>query len=403
MARQDLKRARRLREAVCQLARGSGRSPGCPRSPADPAYSFSWLDESIRDATARGLSVLIGVQSAPAFAEGPNRPPSVLPGTWKPRPAAVGDFMTALARRYSGGFAGLPRVRDFQLWNEQNLSTFLTPQWRKNKLVAPSHYRKMLNAAYDAVHQVRKSNRLVAGGTAPYGDNRGGSRSRPLHFWRNLLCLRGRKRLRPRKCPKQRQRAHFDVMARHPINASGPPSRGALHPDDASSADLGAGGGGSFVRPSGPKRVLPRGRRPLWATEFWWESDPPDSQQGYPLRKHARYIQESLYLFWKGGASLAGSDSRIRDGDHSADPSGRVATGAYFFNGRPKPALTAYRFPFVVERKNRRKVRLWGKSPRRGKVRIERKRGNDWKRVIALEAGNNRIFTKVINLNGTRS
>ena len=41
---------------------------------------------------------------APAWAEAPGRPASALPGTWKPSPSDLADFMRAVAARYSGGF-----------------------------------------------------------------------------------------------------------------------------------------------------------------------------------------------------------------------------------------------------------------------------------------------------------
>ena len=104
--------------------------PEDPRNPADPAYDFSAIDTAVSAADQRGLDVLITIYSAPDFAEGSNRPNGAAPGTWKPDPGAFGDFATAVASRYSGNFAGLPRVRYFQAWNEPNLSVYLTPQYK---------------------------------------------------------------------------------------------------------------------------------------------------------------------------------------------------------------------------------------------------------------------------------
>ena len=92
----------------------------------------------------------------------------------------------------------------------------------------------MLNASSEGFTRRRKA-RLVTAGLAPYGDEPGGSRTRPLGFWREVFCLKTRKLKRKKRCG---DKARFDVFAHHPINTSGPPKQGAVHPDDASSGDL---------------------------------------------------------------------------------------------------------------------------------------------------------------------
>lgn len=373
--------------------------PTNPRNPLDPAYDFTAIDAGVRDAVSRGLEPMFTTYFAPDWAEGPNRPRSAPAGTWKPDPKALGDFMFALARRYSGGLAGLPRVRYFQDWNEANLSTYLTPQWDGKRPVGAEHYRRMNVASFEAVNAVDRSNVLIGSGLAPYGEPAGGERTRPLRFWRDVFCLRDRRKLKPKKCVQKQDRAHIEIMAHHPINTSGGPSRSALHPDDASSADV------SKVtrvlrRAEQTGRVLPGGKRELWATEFWWESDPPDRKQGVSLKKHARYIAESLYLFWKGGASVAIA-LQIRDAKVTRETIfDRSATGAYFLDGGPKPAVTAYRFPFVAAQKGGRAVELWGKAPQPGQVVVERRTGKGWKKVAHLQAGKNRIFSGRTRLDG---
>ena len=199
--------------------------PENPRDPADPAYDFSALDEAIRNVRARGLSVLLTIGWAPAWAEDEGRPPvgpNAPAGTWRPRPEPARDFGEALARRYSGSFpdpenpeATLPRVRHFQIFNEPNLSTYITPQWQGGRPVSASIYRQLLNAFYDGIKAVDESNVVVTAGTGPYGDDAGGSRVRPLRFWRAVLCLRAN--LKRANCPT---RPRFDVLAHHPINTS---------------------------------------------------------------------------------------------------------------------------------------------------------------------------------------
>jgi hypothetical protein len=381
--------------------------PENPRDPADPAYDFSELDEAIRNIRARGLSVLLTIGWAPAWAEGEGRPPvgpNAPAGTWRPRPEPARDFGEALARRYSGSFPDpenpevtLPRVRHFQIFNEPNLSTYITPQWQGGRPVSASIYRQLLNAFYDGIKAVDESNVVVTAGTGPYGDDAGGSRVRPLRFWRAVLCLRAN--LKRANCPT---RPRFDVLAHHPINTSGGPFRGALHPDDASSPDMWKL---RRVLRAAERRgtVATKGRHPLWVTEFWWDRHTLGPRL-ISLRKQARWMAEGLYLFWRGGASVA-LNHTVRD---AAKPEGRATTaGVYLHDGTPKPALRAFRFPFVAiergrarKRGGRRVVELWGKAPAGARVSIYQRRGRGWRLLKRVRTGRGGVFQKRLRMRG---
>ena len=164
----------------------------------------------------------------------------------------------------------------------------------------------------------------------------------------------------------------FDVLAHHPINTSGGPQRHAINPNDASSADL-----DRIVRvlraAERAGTVLP-GRHPLWATEMWWDSNPPNSA-GSPLGRQARWIEQAMYLAWKDGASAV-INLEIRDSTSGPqDALGGADSGIFFANGQPKPSYTAFRFPFVTDPIDKRRLRAWGKAPAGGKLVIQRRRG----------------------------
>jgi hypothetical protein len=390
-------------QSVLPSAQWAGIAPADPSGafdPADPAdaeYDFSEADAAVRDARARGLDPMLLVTGAPLWAEGENRPSDTSRarlGTWKPKPAELREFAKAVARRYSGSFddpgdgAGvLPRVRDFQLWAEPNLSTYLTPQFRGKKPVGARHYRRMLRAFYTGVHSVSERNRVVTGGTSPYGDvpGNGAGRTAPALFWREVLCLKG-ERLKKRPCRKP---ARFDVLAHHPINV-GNPRRRALNADDASTPDIGKLRQilGKAQR-SG--RALPRKpKKPIWATEIWWDSRPPDPN-GVPERKHARWLVQSLYLLWQQRVERV-VWFLIRDQAENGNFAIGGQSGLYTHEGEPKLARRAFAFPFVADRR-RGKVKLWGVAPGKGKVQIERKRGGEWRRMKAVRAkGGSRVF-----------
>lgn len=311
--------------------------PAAPRSPVDPAYSFGGLDTAVRSARARGLRVFVNISNAPDWAEGSNRPSSAPPGTWKPDPGSLGDFAHAVASRYSGKTLDIPRIQALQAWNEPNLSTNLTPQYQGKKLESAQYYRRMLNAFYAGVKSANRKTKVITGGTAPYGDPAGGSRTRPLTFWRKVFCLRGgQRKLKPARCPTKPK---LDILAHHPINTSGGPKRSAVNPNDASTPDFGQIRRILRAAERG-KNVAPGGRHGLWATELWWDTRPP-SQSGVSLKQQARYYRKALPLLARQGAQVV-VGLLIRDSNDNVNERG-FSSGLYKANGKAKPSLRAWR------------------------------------------------------------
>jgi hypothetical protein len=380
--------------------------PPDPANPASGSYNFAAVDNAVRDATARGLNVLFTVATAPTWAEGPNRPglAAAPKGSWKPDPQAFGSFARALAARYSGGFDPpgsvpiLPRVRHFQALNEPNLSTYLSPQWSGGQPVSTSHYARLLNAFYSQVKAVRADNLVVTAGTGPFGQKKGGQRMRPLKFWQSLLCLKKNKRgkLRPRR--RCENPIHADVIAHHPI--TGRPGRRAEHKGDAVIPEL------RKIRRMARKAerrgwLLPGGRTPLWVTELWWESDPPDDFARVSVRKQARWIAEGLYLIYKQRVPVV-ILLQIRDAPYDpGDPFATIQSGIFFEGGASKPSFKAVRFPFVTERRGPRKLKAWGKSPVAGKLTIERKRRGKWHALKRRNVAAEGVFSTALRVRGT--
>jgi len=365
-----------------------------PTDPADPAYRWEALDEAVRAAGTRGLDVVILVTSAPDWAEGPGRPNIVEapPGTWLPDASQLHQFAIAISKRYSGRFADLPRVSYWQAWADPNLWVHLTPQFEGGQPVAAMHYRGMLNAFYAGIKSVSPTDQVITGGTAPYGDPPGGERTSPALFWRTLLCLNGQ-RLRPAPCSDP---AHFDIAAHNPIDASGP-NVGAQNIDDISTPDLGRLKR-ILSRARRTGRSQPAGRKPLWATEFWWDSNPPDPN-GVSVQTQAHWLEQALYLFWKQGVKRA-VWSLISDEPPVPDYASTYQTGLFQLDGTPKLAFQAFRFPFVTDRLNRQKIRVWGMAPSAGGVRIQRRVHGQWKTARRLRAGRDRVFSGGLNLRG---
>jgi len=376
-----------------------------------PAYDWSEIDRALWATSAQGVEPLLTVLTAPRFAEGPKRPSDeeARPGTWKPSAEKLREFAIALATRYSGNYPDplnpgetLPRVRYYEGWNEPNLHRYITPQrTKKGKNRSPDIYRKLLNGFYEGIKSVRSSNRVLAAGTGPFGDPEGELRIPPLEFWRDVFCLKNRKKLKFKRkgCPQRKDRAQLDIFAHNAINSPGDgPTVSAQLRDNATAADMDELV--DVIRAAEKHgTVRPGGKREVWATELWFESNPPE-KDGARLNKHARRMAEALYVLWKQKVS-AGIFLQLRDSPYDPKSPAVVGlqSGVYFLDGTPKPALEAVRFPFVAERKSRGRVIAWGKSPASGGLELERKRARGgWERVARVRVNGGEVFKEELKL-----
>jgi hypothetical protein len=366
-----------------------------PSDPANPAYDWGALDATVRAATAHGLAVVLSITFAPTWAEGPGRPAHVPPGTWRPNAAAFAAFAKAVARRYSGSFnpgtGALPRVRYLQAWTEPNFPSHLTPQWARvgGRLVAesPIIYRGLLNAFYAAVKTVHSSDLVLTAGTAPYGDPPGGANMKPALFVRNLLCLTGR--LAPARCPDP---AHFDILAHDPYSFYGP-LQPAYFADDVSLVDVWKLTRALAVAQR-TGRALPRVQHSVWATEFGWNSNPPN-RYGVPALERARWIAQGFFALWRQGISTA-TWFLIVD-----QPRGSFwQTGLYYFDGRRKPDFEAFRFPFLVYRAGPGWAQVWGVSPDSGTVRVQALEAGRWRTLLRARVRARGVIDQTIRISG---
>jgi len=376
------------------------------RNPAWSGYVWGRLDAVVQEAKSAGLEPVLGFYDSPSWAEGPGRPAvseNIPAGTWLPSASAFRSFAEAAARRYSGSLADpavaggtLPRVRYWQVWNEPNLTNYLTPQWRRRgdsyDPLSPVTYRRLLNAFFDGVKAVDQSNFVVTAGTAPYGDlRRGDRRMPPALFTRELLCVKGQSGPKAVRCPGGPVR--FDALAHHPYPI-GPPTRRARNPDDVVFADF-----AKLTVPLGVAlkagNVYPRRPKQIWATEFSYDSSPPDPD-GAPGMRQALYLESAFYLLWRQGVDVA-VWFLMRDMAPDPDYASTLQSGVFFrgetiAQDRRKPSYTAFRFPFTAFRVKGRRVELWGLAPRPGRVTIEQLKAGRWTSIMRLSTGTGRVF-----------
>ena len=93
-------------------------------------------------------------------------------------------------------------------------------------------------------------------------------------------------------------------------------------------------------------------------------------------------------------------DSRLDERCGRPKPEvGPARSGIFFADGRPKPAYTAFRFPFVTERIDKRRLLAWGKAPA-GKLVIQRRQRGRWIAAKKLKVGQGAVFTAKLPLRG---
>jgi len=365
-----------------------------PTDPGDAKYSWDRFDDEVRLAVAAGLEPFVTIDEAPSWAE---RSSGGRAGTNSPDPVQLGYFAEAAARRYSGNFKGLPRVRRFEAWNEPNASFFLTPQKQGTRFLAAELYRKMVNSFSAAVHGVHADNEVIAGATYPFIANRPGAQAvGPLQFMRALFCLDTR--LRPiGGCGEP---VRFDIWSHHPYTSGGPTHR-AADPNAVSIREL-----------PRMRRVLDAAARtgraisphpiPFWVSEFSWDSNPPDPG-GVPTGLHARWVAEALYRMWRSGVSLVTWFKLRDDGPSGGKRNSQIFQSGLYFRcwslacDTPKPALRAFRYPFVAIRSGRR-VYVWGRIPsgKGGTVIVQQRVGKRWRRLRRLSTNEYGIFSRRI-------
>lgn len=372
------------------------------RNPADSHYNWKSFDTAVRTVVTAGLQPLVDLHDAPAWAREKTCSGEAA-AKCRPNSGALADFATAAAKRYRGGFRGLPRVRYWQVWNEPNLNGELMPQIADGKPVSPEIYRDMVNAVAKSVHAVHKDNIVVAGGLAPFGgdinDPFGGRvdgliRIHPMDFMRRFLCMSSGSKPEATCGDK----VEFDVWAHHPYTYGGPTHK-AYDPEDVSIGDLGKM---RALLNAAERAGHIESARPdvgFWVTEFSYDSQPSDPK-GLPPALHARWVSESLYRMWTNGVGLV-TWFLVYD---QPFPEQMFQSGLYTKDGKPKLALRAFRFPFVAFRGKDRSISFWGRTPAGvdKAVVVEQAQGSRWTRLVAPQVDRFGIFRgRVSNARGS--
>ncbi len=256
------------------------RRPVDATDPDDPAYDWRIYDRVVLEAADAGVEVMFTIFGTPPWANG-GAPP-----TRAPRDAVrLTEFAYAAAWRYSGEHVRrdgtvLPPVRLWTAWNEPNLKIGLVPQWKRigGRWVPQSaaDYARICNAIVDGIRGTGiDQQRIACGVTAARGNNNPRGRKpsvSPLAFLRAM---------------KKGGARGFDAYAHHPYYGS-PSETPATRPRGATAVTLG--------NLDALERELTRlyGPKPIWITEYGYQTNPPDRIFGVSWARQASYVRQAV-------------------------------------------------------------------------------------------------------------
>jgi hypothetical protein len=294
-------------------------APTKPRhatNPGDPAYDWTDLDAALGALHAHGTTVLATIVRTPAWASGGLASNAVPTSKY-----ALAGFVVAVAKRY-------PWLRLWEIWNEPNLQSFLTPN-------SPQLYvQRLLNPAYVALHALNPANRVAGGATSPRSTSTGLS---PVAFMRGMHAAHAR----------------LDAYSHHPyaVTRGETPFAFARGVCRYCTGVLTMANLPRLVREVqrdfGPKRI--------WLTEYGYETNPPDPK-GVSWASQGRYVAEAA----QRAAATPYVDLLVHfmlvdEGRPNGWQSGLVSSTGQF-----KPGFNSFMLPIAVASRSGTRTTIWG-------------------------------------------
>jgi hypothetical protein len=367
---------------------------------AYPASDWTVLDQIVLDAAADGIQVMMVPSAwAPYWAQGPN------PGrygahydirySWEPSPSQFGQFVTALATRYSGSYippgssSPLPHVGTWEIYNEPNFGLSLAPQAIDHSQLpyGPKMYRALVDAAWSALQGTgHRGDTVLIGALGADGSQRPGTygEMKPLIFVRELYCLNSSyqrylgRAASLRGCPTTRA-GYSRFRSQHPVlfRASGfsdhpyvlpkgmPPTRSSSpDPNYAEFSQLPhlATTLNRVLRTYGSFQHFP-----IWNTEYGYITCPPNCTAGRYVSPAtaAKYLNWAEYISWRNSRIANTMQYQLYDPNPTVGVTekGGFASGLVSFKGAPKPTYYAYRMPIFLPNTRTspgRSLEVWG-------------------------------------------
>jgi hypothetical protein len=347
------------------------------------------FEQFMRAVGTRYSGTYVPPGSAPEAPPPTSSPPATPSGTSCTTQLLLPCLSSHAARRPSARAAAvtgaLPRVSLWSLWNEPNGWFFLAPQYARGGVIASAAvYRSLVDGGYRGlVASGHGGDGILIGETAPLGrPPPGGNSVSPLRFARALYCVGANGRLlrggaaRASGCPTSNPRRAFPAAhpalfassgwATHPYSLRARPDVATPNRDALGPADAGRLVRqlrtifGAYGRGAGP---------PIYYTEFGYESNPPDPS-GFSPGRQAAYLNQAEYIAYRNSRVRSYAQFLLVDTRPLANvgPSHpfywtSFQTGLVGYDGRAKPAFSAYRLPIFVPNSSSPHAaafRVWG-------------------------------------------
>jgi hypothetical protein len=316
------------------------RKPAKPADPNDPAYDWSAFDPILDGLRAHGIAPLVTLYGSPRWANG-GHAPNVLPR------GGFGSFAYAASKHY-------PWVRLWTVWNEPNTRVFSVP-------VSPKLYvQRLLNPAYTLLHRASRRNIVAGGVTSPRKTSSGMA---PTSFMAGMHAARAR----------------LDAYAANPYPAS---KVETPFVDPCSWCQT-----LTMAHLSTIRSLVTRyfgARKPLWLTEYGYQTNPPDRLLGVSPARQALMLGEAALHVWEQPGATVLIHFLVRD-----EPSeGGWQSGLFTAGGSAKPAYRAFALPLAQMFRHGSRTVLWGQvrpgSGRRPYV-IQRWTGSRWVNIGSVK------------------
>jgi hypothetical protein len=304
--------------------------PASPRDPDDAAYSWKEVDAILNGLRRHGIDPVVTLEGPRAWSTCGG------PSIWsRSSSVAFGAFAYAAGTRY-------PWIRRWTIWNEPNSSVFLRPT------VANVYVSKLLNPGYAALHAAIPGVTIAGGVTAPRA---GASGVSPVPWIRSMAAAH----------------AKLDAYAHHPYpgrpQSETPWGPKCVNCQTITMADL-----------ERLEREVTKafGSKPIWLTEYGYQTNPPDVYLGVTQQQQATYYANAALRVYRAPAVEMLIYFMVRD-DHA--PAG-WQSGVFKTDGQVKPSYAALQLPILQISRHGGRVGLWGQvRPRSGKqpfrIRLE--------------------------------
>jgi Glycosyl hydrolase catalytic core len=319
------------------------------RNHRSSAYDWQTVDPVLRGLRRHGIDAVVTLLGTPRWANGGRA------FNWAPTSSrSFADFAYATAKRY-------PWVRKWTIWNEPNQARWLRPT------SAAIYVARLLNPAYAQLHAATRGVRVAGGVTAPRASSGGYS---PVAWIRGMGAAGAR----------------LDAYAHHPYplkpRTETPWDGGCVHCSTITMADL--------------ERLLQEVRRsfgakPIWLTEYGYQTNPPDRVLGVSPGTQARHVASASHRAYLAPYVDMLIHFLVRD---DTLPSG-WQSGLFTSGGIVKPAYWAYRMPVTQVRRRGGRVDVWGQiRPRSGRqqFRVRLFEHGSWRSLGGARWTNERGF-----------